>query len=504
MARLACLHVPDFPIAALYRAEPDLRGRPLVSVDRDDPRAPLTAVSSEARALGVRVGSSAAEARTIGGGIMIRRPTIEALESAEEALVDVAESFSPRVENRGGGTAFIEIDGLRSLFGTESHLATSLVARLRRVGLEGRSAVASTKTVAWLAARSSEGVDVVPAGEERRRLAALPIGVLEPPPDLVGTLERWGIRTLGQLAALPVTAVGWRFGDVGLRLRRSARGDDEGPLVPRIAPQRFEEGVDCGYAIDSLEPLSFLLRAALERLAGRLEVRGLRAGDLGLALRLENGARDERVVQVAAPTNDVKSLLALVRLHLDRRPPVSAVEWFRLSALPERLRPIELDLFVPAGPTAEHLGLTIARLTAITGPERIGCPVVVDSHRPDAFLVLPPTSLCPATNGNAHRAIEAGSAPPLHSIAIRIFRPPAEIDVVCDRGQPDFVRARGEREKFGGRVVTLAGPWRLSGEWWKASAFARDYFDAELSDGGVYRIYHDHRSGNWFADGVYD
>src|ERR1051326_5177463 len=230
MARLACLHVPDFPIAALYRAEPDLRGRPLVSVDRDDPRAPLTAVSSEARALGVRVGLSAAEARTIGGGIMIRRPTIEALESAEEALVDVAESFSPRVENRGGGTVFIEIDGLRSLFGTESHLATSLAARLRRVGLEGRCAVASTKTVAWLAARSSEGVDVVPPGEERRRLASLPIGVLEPPPELVGTLERWGIRTLGQLAAVPVTAVGWRFGDVGLRLRRSARGDDDGQI----------------------------------------------------------------------------------------------------------------------------------------------------------------------------------------------------------------------------------------------------------------------------------
>src|SRR5256885_1864876 len=150
MPRIACLHVRDLPLAALRRAEPDLRGRPLVTVDRDDPRAPLTAVSSEARALGIRVGLSAAEARTIAA-----------------ALVD-------------------------------------------------------------------------------------------PPEDLVVTLERWGIRTLGQLAALPVTGGGWRFGDVGIRLWRSARGEDDGPLAVRSRPQRFEESTDCGYSIDSFEPLSFL------------------------------------------------------------------------------------------------------------------------------------------------------------------------------------------------------------------------------------------------------
>jgi protein ImuB len=497
MPRIACLHVRDLPLAALHRAEPDLRGRPLVTVDRDDPRAPLTAVSSEAQALGIRVGLSAAEARTIADAIVVRRPSAEVLQSAEEALLDVADSFSPRVENRGGGLVFLEIDGLQSLFGSESHLATSLVARLRRVGLEGRSAVASTKTAAMLAARTSEGVDVVRPSEERRRLSPLPIAVLEPPDDLVVTLERWGIRTLGQLAALPVTAVGWRFGDVGIRLWRSARGEDDGPLAVRARPQRFEESVDCGYAIDSFEPLSFLLRAALERLSARLEIRALRAGDLGLSLRLEGGGRDERVVQVAAPTNEVKSLLTLVRLHFDRRPPASAIEWFRLSALPERLRPIELDLFVPAGPTAQHLGLTIARLVAVAGPERVGCPIVVDSHRPEAFRV--------GRFALERAAIdEPSAADGVAALAIRAFRPPAAIEVVCDRGRPDFVRTSGESEEFGGRVVTLAGPWRLSGEWWRESPFARDYYDAELSDGGIYRIYRDHQSGDWFADGVYD
>src|SRR5262245_12990500 len=466
MSRIACLFVPDFPIAALRRAEPDLHGRPLVAVEHEDPRAPLTAVSVEAAALGARPGLSVAQVRTISNTLLVRRPSAEVLRCAEEALFDVADSFSPRVENTGKGVAFLEIDGLQSLFGTESHLATSLAARLRRVGLEGRAAVASTKTAAWLAARTSGGVDVVPAQESRRRLGSLPISILDPPDDVALTLERWGIRTLGQLAALPVTAVGWRFGETGFRLWKRAAGEDEEPLLVRPRPCNFEETTDCGYAIDSFEPLSFLLRAALERLTVRLDIRGLRAGDLRLSLRFEGGGREEHVVTVAAPTNEVKALLTLARLHFDRQPPRGAVEWFRLAAVAERLRPIELDLFVPAGPSPQDLAMAIARLTAIAGAELVGPPALLDSHRPEAFAVER-FALAPSVLAKPDRSTTNGSTP----LALRAFRPPASIEVVCDRGRPDFVRGSGGSEKFGGRVVALAGPWRLSGEWWRHSSF---------------------------------
>ena len=503
MSRIACLLIPDFPLAALCRAEPELRGRPVAVHDRDDPHAPLTAVSREARALGARPGISTAQARMISGGLVIRQPSSEMMRSAEEALLDVAESFSPRIESAPGGIVFLEIDGLTSLFGTESHLATSLAARVRRVGLEGRVGVASTKTSAWLAARTSDGVDVLPAGEERRRLAATPIATLGPSPDVTLTLNRWGIRTLGELARLPATAVGWRFGQIGMQLWRSARGEDDGPLAPRSRPCHFEESVDCGYAIDSFEPLSFLLRAALERLTSRLEVRGLRAGSLVLSLRLENGGREEIPIEVAAPTNDVKSLLALLRLRVDGKPLSSAIEWFRLAATAERPRPVELDLFVRAGPVPQDLDLAIARLTALTGTDGVGVPVVVSSHRPEAFAVerfaLEPPRAVAAQEPRSESVVP---------LALRAFRPAAVIEVVCDRGRPDFVRgtidAADKPSNFGGRVVTLAGPWRLSGEWWRESSFARDYYDAELSDGCVYRIYREQRSGEWFADGVYD
>jgi len=498
MPRIACLLVPDFPLAALRRLEPDLRGRPVATVDRDDPRAPLTAVSAEARALGVRLGVSAAQAQALSSSLVLRRPGPEMLRSAHEALLDVADSFSPCVEAGEWGQVFLEIEGLRSLFGSESHLATSLAARLHRVGLEGRVAIASTKTAAWLAARSSDGGTILPPGRERERLASTPLSFLAPPSELALALERWGVRTLGALAALPPTAVGWRFGETALRLWRQARGEDEEPLSARSRPCRFEETVDCGYAIDSFEPLSFLLRAALERLTARLEVRGFRAGDLALSLRLEGSAGDELSIEVAAPTNEVKSLLALVRLHCDRHPPRGAVEGFRLAAVAERLRPVELDLFVPAGPAPQDLDLAITRLTAIAGAEHVGRPVALDVHRLDTFGLerfTPP----PAT-------VAAEKRPPAQvtTLALRAFRPPAALEVVCDRGRPDFVRRSGGGEKFGGRVVHLAGPWRLSGEWWRESSFSRDYYDAELSDGCVYRIYREQEGGEWFAAGVYD
>src|SRR5690349_2452081 len=120
MPRIACVFIPDFPLAALRRAEPELAGRPVVVHERDDPHAPLTAVSSEARALGARPGLSTAQARMIAGGLVVRCPRAEVLRSAEEALCDVAESFSPRIESAGGGVVFLEIDGLASLFGSES------------------------------------------------------------------------------------------------------------------------------------------------------------------------------------------------------------------------------------------------------------------------------------------------------------------------------------------------------------------------------------------------
>ena len=74
--------------------------------------------------------------------------------------------------------------------------------------------------------------------------------------------------------------------------------------------------------------------------------------------------------------------------------------------------------------------------------------------------------------------------------------------------RPTVIEAAGNLrkriEEFAGRVVQAAGPWRVQGDWWSDGSYARDYYDAQLSDGCIYRLYCDLETRSWFVDGVYD
>jgi protein ImuB len=507
--RLACLYVPDFPLAALLRVEPDLVGAPAAVADGAGPRAKLLAISPEAVRRGVTVDLTVAQAQAIAADLVVRQVAPDTLRTAQAALCDAAESFTPRVEDAGAGLAYLDVEGLGALFESESRLANALAQRAQHLGLEARIGVAGSKVAAYLAACHGGGVVVIPLGEEWHFLAPVPLKLLEPDPELAVTLHRWGIRCIGDLAALPITAVGTRLGLEGVSLVRRTRGEDERPLVPRSQPLHFEEGVEIEYGIETLEPLLFVLRGLLDRLTARLALRGFICGDLRLSLRLANRGRDERTIAVAAPSNEVKSLLALVRLQLETHPPTAAIAGVRIAAVAERLRAAQLDLFRPNGPAPARLAVTLARLAAICGADRVGAPAVADTHRPDAYGIAPFGASPPQSIVDSRQSRAAGwgvlstqdsGLSPAIPLALRALRPPQAVEVFCERDRPDFVRGDG----LAGRVVHAAGPWRVQGEWWSESGYARDYYDAQLSDGCVYRLYCDLGTHSWFVDGVYD
>jgi protein ImuB len=126
-----------------------------------------------------------------------------------------------------------------------------------------------------------------------------------------------------------------------------------------------------------------------------------------------------------------------------------------------------------------------------------------DSHRPDAVEL---GAFGIESNDARAYARPAPTVGPFAKkgavvrMALRAMRPPVPLEVFDSRGRLDYVRGPG----FGGRVVHVGGPWRLRGEWWTDDPYAREYYDVELSDGGVYRIYRDLRRQEWFADGAYD
>jgi protein ImuB len=187
---------------------------------------------------------------------------------------------------------------------------------------------------------------------------------------------------------------------------------------------------------------------------------------------------------------DVKAFLKLLQLDLGLHPPQAPVVRIWLEAAPVKPRTAQNGLFIPIAPEPEKLELTLARLKSLAGDKNVGSPVLLDTHRPGAFRMLErPTAAPPRTRFGV-------------SSCLRAMRPPRPARVQMVSGQPVHVRAEG-RPPFGhGHVVSCAGPWRTSGDWWTTDPWARDEWDVALSDGALYRIYCEH--GLWFVEGAYD
>ena len=436
-------------------------------------------------------------------------------------IVAIARDFSPRIERHGERVVTLDVGGLDRLLGD----ARSIGAELRRAaadaGLRLNIAIASTATAAILLAQSRAGLIVVPAGEEATTLAPLPLGALttlgsEPEVD---QLKRWGLRTLGDLAAIAPADLSERLGQNGLVWQRWARGEDARPLVPAPADERFEASLDLEWPVEGLEPLSFVLARLCDPLCERLEQRDRGAVAVYVTLTLTSRELHERSVQLPAPMRDARVLRTLVLLDLESHPPPAAVDRVTIRVDVTEGRVLQFGLFARALP-AEKLATLVARLGALMGSDRVGSPELLDSYRPGAFAMAEfapePTALAPGSNLQASGLAVRAPAIDVQSPAqiIRRFRMPIPARVMLEQGRP--VRVSTDRRGFsGGKVERCDGPWRSSGDWWlDAFTDARDSparqpwdcdeWDVVLSDGVSYRISHARAEHAWFIDGMLD
>ncbi|MDA2926767.1 hypothetical protein MYX78_05970 [Acidobacteria bacterium AH-259-G07] len=376
-----------------------------------------------------------------------------------------------------------------------------------------KTGIASTRIAALFAAKTRSGT-VVPPGKERDFLASLPVNLLslitqEADRKLLLTFFQWGIRTLGELAALPEGELVARLGQAGLRLQKMARGEDTELFQSYVEGPHFEESQELEWTLDSLEPLTFILGGILERLCARLQSHGLAADSLRLVLRLDNHTSYKRTLRLAFPMRDPKVLLSLLRLDLQSHPPNSAIVGVLLQAIPAPPRVIQHSLLEPPVPSPEKLSRTLGRLSALLGENNIGSPILLDTHRPDAIVVEPwplaqKSKRASRVEQKSNRAIEQKNRRAeeqrediRHSafdiqnsprLSLRRFRPPKATSIRSDQ------------------IVVCAGPWRSSGDWWTGTSheWSRDEWDVELLDGSICRIYWDHRKKTWFLEGIYD
>jgi protein ImuB len=487
---------------------------------------------------------------------------------AATALVAVANEFSPRVERYGDAMVALDISGVRRLFGDAREAGDALRRTAADRGLAVHVAIAATRTAALLLARARAGLTVAAPGTEAAGVAQLPLRALEMgngewgvgsgrqngmqkgescriPHSAFPILKRWGLKTLGDLAALPAADLHARLGQEGVRLQRLARGEDAGPLVPLAPGESFEESLELEWPVENLEPLSFVLGRLCEALAVRLERHDRGAAVLHVRFRLVTRETLERRLQLPVPMRDPRVLRTLILLDLEshlamrhaespfvipfRIPhsgfPISpdlpaGIDAVTLSADPAPGPVVQFSLLERATPSPESLSTLLARLTALMGEGRSGAPALVDSHRPEAFEMGNGGWVMRngMTNSKFKNSIPHSARPIPHCV-LRRFRHPIPVRVVVERGRPVRL-VSWRRGVAGGRIEQCAGPWRTSGDWWAPTgagiqesgfgarkntpAWDRDEWEVAIGDGAVYRIHLDRGRGQWFVEGIVD
>src|ERR1700737_4323216 len=393
--RLACLFVPLFPLAARLRSEPELKGESVAVFEGNGNAARVLAATRPARRAGIRQGMTLPQARAVCPKPVARGRDGESERAAQESLLEIADAFSPRVEDAGEGTLYLDLAGIPGLSPApgvaperaESLIGQRLIAAVEAAGLPARTGIAGSKLAARVAASLPESPKVVPEGEEAGVLAPLPLDRLSPEIEIASRLAQWGIRCVGELARLPEGEVASRLGEIGRELHATARGFDPRPLEPRVPALALSEGMDLEWPLVALEPFLFVGHAALERLVARLESQALACTRLEVTLKLDPEGVDARAIALPPPTRDVKTLLTLLRLELEARPPGAPVAGFAFAAHPDKPRRAQLSLFGPPALSPDRLATTIARLASLLGADRVGSPRTVEGHRPERYAL---------------------------------------------------------------------------------------------------------------------
>jgi protein ImuB len=312
-------------------------------------------------------------------------------------------------------------------------------------------------------------------------------------------LHRWGIDTLGQFAALEKEAVGARLGTIGLELWERASGKTTRLLKLVPIRESFEEAFEFENEIETSEPLLFMLRRFLQQISVRLAALHLVVSELRLEITFSDPPPDGSAAadksgyahrfKIPEPTNNIETLFRMLSTHLENftsKSPIVAVALKAETTKPsfEQFHLFETPLRDPA-----RLTETLARLTGLLGSERVGTPVLEETHRPDAFRMEPFSWQLPE---------EKTEVPPLPGSALRRFREPVPASVLIAKNRPVHFRSA----KTQGAVRAEKGPYLVSGNWWDEHAWKRSEWDLELEKGVLCQCHSS--DGQWALDGIYD
>jgi protein ImuB len=423
---------------------------------------------------------------------------------AFEPVVAAVERFTPEVEIVRPGMCAVATRGPSRDFGGDDVLAARVRAAVDEVAPVGappcRVGVADGPFAAERAARQEL---VVPPGESASFLSAFPVAALGDA-ELADLFVRLGIRTLGQLAALPAPAVLARFGPEGAAAHRLARGLDERPLAARVPPPDLAVAAELDPPAERLETAAFVAKSLADRLHDSLAVQGLSASLVLVEAEWEHGERLGRRWRLDGRTSGgagrAGALAERVRWQLDgwmtaassADRPSGGLTLLRL--VPEEVRAddgCQLGFWGGDRAAAERVARVLARVQGMLGPEAVVTAVPAGGRSPAEQVRLVPWGESPP--GRAPGEPWPGRIPPPSPATVHAVPVPAEV-------------ADARLSVAGGpwsAVAAWAGPWPVDERWWDGTAHRhRARWQVVTAEGTAHLL--SQEGDRWAVEATYD
>jgi len=523
-----CIRLPNWPQERLCRKRPgpEAERAPADPALDQSPKFGLGAMAS-ARLNLRRGGHALPDMPTEAGGHGTRKSGFDkalvadpsADLSALRKLARWCRRYSPLVgvgESDVPDSLLLDVGGSAHLFGGEESLARQVVDDLSRFGLTAHVAIADTVGAAWAlahdgqpaptrqpkAARQPKAVRepaIAPAGQHGDRLRTLPVEALRLAGDVVATLDELGIRTIGQLVALPRETLPSRFGPTVLRRLDQALGE----LPELIEPERPEEPLEARWGsehpIEDRFAIETILSRLLDELRGRIERRN--EGILEFLVELQSPGRDavRFAVGLVRPTLESRRLSELVRLQLERAAVRGVVG---LIVRITRRAPLAADQSTIFDTVRRDGHGTLAwlldRLSNRLGRDAVLSPKLRPDFQPERAVEYRHV-VGPGLRARDGKREPAGSRS-VPCRPLRLLPEPAPVVVwsIVPDGPP--VRLRWRNADC--RIVRCEGPERLETGWWREGPVSRDYFRIDTEDGQRLWLF---RSADdaWFVHGEF-
>lgn len=448
-------------------------------------RVRLTAIDKAAKAEGLKIGMSLADARALVPVLLTGHSDPAGDTTALERLADWCGRFSPWVATDGEDGLLLEITGVPHLFGGEQNMLQQVHRTITGLSLGCGLAIGDTPASAWAWARFGAG-GILPPRSGLDRLGTLPVHALRLAAELSDQLITLGLRTVADIAKLPRAPLARRFGLDLLNRLDALLGERIDPISPRSTPAPWRSRADLAEPILTRGAIDTLLERLLEALCGLLEQEHLGARQLALhAFRVDGEVQTLRIGTAKANRNP-KHLFRLFRDTLDGIEPGFGIETMLLEATAADPLSAEQAAFDGRDQVATSgFPQLIDRLQARLGSHAVYRLVPLDSHCPERAVgrVRPL-----ARSGDGHASHDLR---PIHLLP-----------------RPEFAEMAGDGTAFRWRRVLrpirhAIGPERLSAEWWRGGLDVtyRDYFRIEDEQGKRYWLFRS--AEGWFVHGFF-